>query len=213
MIAITSVRNLNRCTPEILSNQLGANESWNRVFDHIIIFGNKDKRIDSGITTFIPGDDWPKIKSMMLFASLLKDWACIINADIVVSPDLFKVEKQLRDKRASCAMSYRYQFDPVNPLVEKKVVDNGLDIFCAVPQVWKEASRDVPEAFRIGHQQWDTWTIGYFNSHFYTGFFDFTPAKCIYHPKHESRMYKYTISISPNTFESNAYGPPMNKIR
>jgi len=213
MICISSARSLSRCTPEIASNQIAANESWNKIFDHIIIFGEREAKLDSGITTWVPAEGWPKIKDMMQLASRLSDWSCILNADIFVSPELGRVEDKLRQVKAACAMSYRYEYNPTNPLVEKKVVDNGLDIFCAVPEVWSAACKQVPDVCRMGHSQWDTWTIGFFNTYYYTSFYDFTPARVVFHPKHGSRTTNYEIGRLPMPFEANAFAPPMNKIR
>lgn len=211
MIAITSCRALSKCAPEIAANQLLALESWQRVFEHIVIFGAPEPKLESDITTFISSEDWPTISQMMAFASLLDDWSCLINADIFVSQEFGGVEAELKRRNAKCAMSYRYEFVADNPLVGKRM-DLGLDIFCARLEVWKQAAQAVPGVFRIGHGLWDNWTIGYFNTMFPDEFFDFTPAKVIFHPKHENRIHKYEFAKPDYGFPGSPFGPPKNKI-
>lgn len=206
MIFISSHRPLGG--GEVSVNQISANESWQKVADHIVLFGCEEQKLNSPIVSFIPSEEWPPIFMLMEMAARLNDWCAILNADIVVSQEFAAVEKKLREKKASCAVSYRYQFDPTNPVAEKKVVDNGLDIFCAVPEVWRHAAKEIPRDFRIGHQRWDTWMIGFLNTHYFQSFYDFTASKTIFHPKHESRKFGHEIK-GQIPFEPTAFSMPV----
>ncbi len=210
MIAITSARPLAECSPEIAANQIQAKESWNCVFDDIVYFNEREARLDSSQTTWVKSENWPKIKDLVQLASLMEDWTAIINADIVVSLDFLHMEHNLRRTGANCAMSQRYEFVPLNPVIPKRVTDKGLDCFCALPEVWKTMLPFVPEAFRIGHSQWDSFTLGFFNEHFGGRFFDFTPAEVIYHPRHGDRKSEYEVPAGLTPFSNFSY--PIKKI-
>lgn len=202
MIAITSHRKLEGGETEF--NQVAAGASFNKAFDHVIYMGGFEPKLSTPTTTFTPCDDWPSIRSMCEILASFNDWGCLVNSDIVVSPEFTRVEQQLRAKNAHCAVSHRWEFEVTNPVKPKKVVDNGLDIFCAVPEVWAHAAREIPADFRIGHQRWDTWMIGFMNSNYAASFYDFTKSKVIFHPRHEGRKFGHAITghipFAPETF-------------
>lgn len=207
MIAFSSFRPLDT-NDEYRSNQLSANESWGKAFQHIIYFNERDERMENGIVSWIDRGNWPLIFELVEMAAEMKDWSCIINSDIFVSPDFERVETKLREKGAKAAVSYRYEYNPTNPLIEKRVVDNGLDIFCATPDVWKHVLKEIPREFRIGHPRWDTWMIGFLNTHYFENFFDFTASRTIYHPKHEGRKFGFEIKTEDMPFEAGMFAMP-----
>ncbi len=213
MIFISSIKPLD-FSVEIRDNQLLANESWNRVADYIVYFSNRDDRLHTPLTNWIHGDEWPLIYDLVLMASYMPEWTCLINSDIWVSPDFGKVERALRNAKASCAVSRRYTYHPTNPLAPKIVErdDLGLDIFCGTQEVWQAAAKLIPKQFRIGHSQWDSWMIGMMNSHFGDRFYDFTDSKVIFHPKHGGRNPPFTVPPGLSPWTSNAYGMPLRKM-
>jgi hypothetical protein len=169
MIAVTSMRPPPDCAPEILLNQSLAMQSWAPVFNSVTNFG---------------GSEPPLIVDMMKKAAEYADWSCLINADIVVAPKFRQVETLLVASNAKCAFSLRYQ--------NGKVTDMGLDIFCAVSEVWHRAAREVPKQFRLGHILWDTWTLQFFAANYGKDCFDFTPSKVIFHTPHGNRKDQST---------------------
>lgn len=213
MIAISSFRPLDT-NEEYRKNQIAAFESWNKVFDAIVFFNAPDERMKSGITSFFPSEDYPFILTLAGLASRFpENLVCLINSDIVASPDLLYVEQTLKENKASCAVSHRWQFDPVNLMQPKQVVDLGLDIFVGTSEVWGRVARLVPEEFRIGHGMWDTWLIAFFNKHFASTFYDFTPSRCIFHPKHGGRQSKFDLPKSLlDGVDSGLCGMPVRKI-
>ena len=170
MIAFSSCNP--NAAPEIGRNQDAAVSSWIHVFDPINVGTESDP---------------PTVKSLVEKCAAAEDWACIINADIIVKKDFRRVEDKLRWNQAQCAVSGRYEFDPDNDLYAPRLNDLGMDIFCAVPEVWKRVAQDIPDKFRLGHILWDAWLLGYWNTNYGETFYDFTPAKVIYHPKHGNR--------------------------
>ena len=207
MIAATSHRKL--AGGEYEFNQIAAAASFNKAFEHTIYFGEHDPKLDSPTTTFVPSEDWPHIITMVELLANLPVWGCLVNSDIVVSPDFGRVERALREQSMECAVSRRYEFDPINPVKPKAVVDNGLDIFCAIPEVWGHCAREIPKAFRIGHQRWDTWMIGFMNHHYGMKFRDFTRFKVIFHPKHDGRKFGHEITAEI-PWESASFGMPLS---
>lgn len=210
MIFLSTFRNLDS-SAEYRQNQLAAFHSWSRIADGIVYFNDYDKRIDSPLTTFVKSPDHPHIKSFVQFAALLDEWSCIINADIILSPDFLDVEKHLKACNAKCAISYRYEFDPTNPLMPKKVMDNGLDIFCAAPEVWRNMLALIPEQYRAACLIWDTWVIGFMNQYYGQDFYDFTLSYSVFHPKHGGRKNPYLME-SDYLPKKWWYGPPSRKL-
>jgi hypothetical protein len=209
LVAVSSFRPLRDCSPEILENQLRAKRSWEKVFDRIILFGSYEPLLASPKTEFIPGEEFPHISLMALVASWQEDPVCILNADIVVSEHL-KAIVQRSMSIASALTSRRFEFDPQAPdLSSAKVVDVGIDFFCAVPAVWRQAHAEIPAAFRIGHQQWDTWTLGFLTSFCHGKFFDITPSRAVFHPRHGDRKMPHKVSVPEEAFYFAMGFPPL----
>lgn len=211
MIALSSFRPLDE-NPEYRTNQIAAFESWQHAFDHVVYFNKHDDRMRSEATTFLPREEWPTIKEMAEFAASIEGyWCAIVNADIVVSPDIDFVEQKLKAINAQCAVSSRYEFIPGNPVKAPAVIDNGLDFFAATPDVWRQFAKDVPAHFRIGHNTWDTFAIGWMNTHC-DGFYDITPAKVIFHPRHSGRRQKYEMGNRLPDFALDKFNLPAKKV-
>lgn len=212
MIAVSSLKPFG-LSEAVNRNQRQAYASWGPVFDYIVFFGDAEPGFDGFTTTFWPSEQFPRIKDMAAFNARQPEWSCIINADIIVSPQLRVVERQLFSKRARCAISRRQTFDPETGISQgANVTDMGLDIFCAIPEIWLEASLKIPDQFRIGHCFWDTWMLGFFNTVAPDSFFDFTPSKCIFHPQHGDRAPVHTIDTTKWDKYARAANWPNKKI-
>lgn len=198
MIAITSIRPFNK-SDEYKTNQIRAAQSWN-LFEHVYIIGQREPELEflAG-TTFLEGLDWPTIKYISILASEIGDrYVAVINSDIVVAEPLLQAERKLQELTIPCATSYRYEFDPTDPDLSKAVrykIDRGMDIFVALPNVWKMVADRIPEDLRIGHNRWDSWVCGFFCHNFGFGFRQFTDYRCIFHPKHDGRIQPHLNTI------------------
>ena len=145
---------------------------------------------------------------------MAKGWAAIINADIVVSIRLGAVVQECIRKGIKAITSYRYEFNTPNPdpeLSGAKVKDLGFDFFMADPTVWKGASDVVPEGYRIGHNRWDNWCLGYMNTVLGKKFVDVTSRRLIFHPRHGERKQPYHITV-PNDKYLELGRPPFFKL-
>lgn len=198
MISISSHKAQDK-NPEIAKNQLRARRSWD-VFEEIYYFGQYEEALDGDNTQFIPCEDFPTIKSLCEFAAGLPGWACIINADIVVSPMMREAIAALERSSVRCALSRRYD------LWTQKLIDMGLDWFAAKPEIWKMAAQAVGSNYRIGHPIWDTWMISFFTHMPGVRCADLTPAKLIFHPAHDGRDRPHTIQPPKND-------PLLNDVR
>ncbi len=185
MTAITSHRPLKDCTPDIARNQIRARASWEDAFEAIVYFGESSPALDGDKVSWIDCEPFPRIKTMVQAAARIPGWSALINSDIVVGEYLTVVEEKLHEIGAASCMSRRYEFDPENENLKNKVVDLGLDFFAATQGTWRKAVTEIPEVFRIGQQQWDTWMLGFLVSQ--KRCWDITNACCIFHPKHEDR--------------------------
>lgn len=193
MIAISTFRPLGECT-DIDLNQLRAKKSWDEVFDAVILFGRFDPRMAHRNTTFIPCEDFPKIALLSRTASMCPGWSCILNADIVVAPNLISVWDEAVRRGCRAFSSFRYEYDPMDKdLGNAAVKDMGFDFFASEPSIWGQVCQEVPDDMRMGHGLWDSWLLGFFNVNLETRFYDVTSRKCIFHPRHENRKRVYEV--------------------
>jgi hypothetical protein len=200
MTLITSHRPLSE-SPEIARNQIRAKESWELVFDEIIYFGKQEPSLSSNKTMFIDSDEFPTIDLLLTAAALASDWSCLINADIVVSPLLGKVLEECIQKRVQAFTSMRYEFDPdAKDMSQAKVKDSGYDFFMTDAALWTGAAQKIPPGYRIGHNRWDNWILGYFNTVCRRRFVDITSRRVIFHPRHENRKQPHHIDVPQDQY-------------
>jgi hypothetical protein len=192
VIAISSFKPFEKSL-EVAENQLAAKASWEPLFETIIYFGPPEERLGSRKTLFIDQGDYPSIKRLMEAAADWEGWSCLINADIYLSAKFLAVELALDAVGAKFALSKRYQMIPGVPLDQASVVDWGLDIFIARPELWEQAARAVPPEFRIGHNLWDTWTVAFMMQASGGAAVDLTPSRLVFHPQHGARERPYPV--------------------
>lgn len=177
-------------------NQWRANNSWTRNFDRITYFGNNEEGLNG---TFVPSDQFPRIRDLVGYCATVPGWSAIVNADIVIGDDFRKVEGHLLLKKAQCSMSRRFQFEGED-LAKAALVDMGLDFFAATQETWQMILPQVPENLRIGHCLWDTWMLNFMATNYLGGFYDITECRVVFHPKHEDRKREYTIEPTDNPY-------------
>jgi len=201
MTVISSFRPLDK-SPTIARNQLRAKQSWEGVFDSIMYFNAPDERMASPKTVFIDSEDFPHMSALFLAAAMTDDITAIVNADIVCMPALRGVIEREIGRGAGAMMSFRMEFDPERPdYVNAKQVDNGLDFFCTVPEIWHMAYKFVSQEYRISGGKWDTWLMNFLHVTLSGRFFpDITHHRCIFHPKHGEREFPYYISPIDDAF-------------
>lgn len=164
-------------------------------------------------TSFLEGREWPTIKHIAHLASEINGgrYVAVINSDIVVTEPILEVEKKLKELTIPCATSYRYEFDPTAPDLSGAVrykTDRGMDIFVALPHVWKMVADRIPDDLRIGHNRWDSWMCGFFCHNFGFGFRQFTDYKCIFHPRHDGRIQPHLNTIKfDDEYFTRAHAP------
>lgn len=210
LVAVSSFRALDD-SAEVAANQLRAKRSWDLVFDRILLFGDYDKRMASHTTEFLPAEDFPHISTMVWVASQQSVPACILNADIVVAPNLKDLVNKAWFKGAMAMTSQRLEFDPKTEDYFRAVVrDLGADFFCAKPEVWRQAYKAIPAQFRIGHQRWDQWMLNFLWYTCRRRFVDITTLAPIFHPKHAGRKMPYNIDASNvNFYQQIGFPPPL----
>lgn len=197
---------------EVARNQLRAKESWESVFTEIIYFGGLEPALVSPKTMFVDSKEFPTIDLLITAASFARGWVCILNADIVVSTVLGAVVAECIRKNVKAITSKRYQFEPDDPDMERaKVVDAGYDFFMADAKMWAGAAQHVPSGYRIGHNRWDNWVLGYFNTVCQKRFVDITSRRCVFHPRHGERKQPYHIDV-PNDRFLQLGRPPFYKL-
>lgn len=209
LVAISSFRPLDGASPEIVANQLRAKRSWDLVFDRIYLFGDPDKRLATPATEFIPCEDFPHIAPMVWVAAQSPIPACILNADIVVAPNLKQLLNEGWSKGLLAMTSQRLEFDPrTEDYFRARVVDMGADFFCAMPDVWRQAWKEIPKQFRIGHQRWDNWMLNFLWHLCARRFRDITTLGPIFHPKHGDRKMPHQIAVPEGGFYHEIGFPP-----
>lgn len=181
MICISSFRPFNQCSEDIKQNQLRAFKSWLFAFEEITYFNLPEVGVQSCKTRFVPCSGKPTIRNIAQVASLARSWVAIVNADIVVTEKIIGVEHRLKEQECKCFISRRYDTKT------GMILDEGLDIFGAVPEVWRAVALRVPKELTLGRILWDTWMLSYFVANYGRKCADISPAKCIFHPQHAER--------------------------
>lgn len=209
LVAVSSFRALDD-SAEVAENQLRAKRSWDLVFDRILLFGAYDNRLTSPTTEFIPyGGDFPAISLLALVATGVPVPVCLLNADIVVAPNLKELVNKAWSKGALAMTSQRLEFDPKTEDYFRAVVrDLGADFFCAKPEVWRQVYKAIPAQFRIGHQRWDQWMLNFLWHRYRRQFVDITTLAPIFHPKHEGRKMPHKIDTTGVNFYAQIGFPP-----
>jgi len=174
--------------PRVSDYQYRAIKSWVPVFDRIYLFGKANDQVAFHNVEFIESVDYPFMSLLYLVASQSIGPATIINADIVTASHLRGVLFKAFDSGATAVTSQRYEFDPDVPHYnDAKVVDLGADFFCALPEIWFKAWKEVPPWLRLGNCLWDNWLIGFLSLTCRRGFVNITGARAIFHPRHTER--------------------------
>lgn len=191
MIAVSSFRPLNR-TEEYRENQIRAHRNWETIFDAIWYLNDYEPELAGKTTLFFAGDQWPRMRDVAKLAASAKKAATVINADIVLDPKIKDVFAVVTDKEVGAATSRR--FDLETRTLDPN--DRGRDIFICKQRIWSQVAREMPESCRFGHQQWDSWMIGFLRRTLGTRFVEFTQMACVFHPKHEGREMPYAAEVN-----------------
>lgn len=188
MIAVSSFRPF-RESPAIALNQAHAFASWLPVFDCIYYFGAPEPRLRSTKTVFVSSPPFPTIRLLAQMCAIASEPACIINADIVLSPKAHAILKGAMSKVVA-ATSFRFEFDPAKAnFATARRIDYGLDLFIAHPHVWQSCWPHIPEEFRIGKPVWDSWLNAWLRDIYRLHFMDLTSHRIVFHPKHGFRRH------------------------
>lgn len=215
MNILSSYKVFDACPPKIWENQIVANRSWlnsvasektpknqfssDAAFENpvgtqerIFYFNERDQRMSSAKTIFLPHKTKPTVKSMAGFAAGLGGWTALINADIILTLNFSRVEKELLNKLAACAVSKRFTvIRTTGPIIADysaaRVTDNGVDFFAATPAVWQKVADDIPPEFLFGKKGFDTYLVNHFMLNFGNFCYDLTDSKICLHPLHNDR--------------------------
>jgi len=211
MIFVSTARPMGN-DPEYDRNQLAAKASWEQVADAIVYLNHPQKALASPITRFLPWEPFPYLIDAVNLCADQPEWSCIINADIVVTPNFKRIEQKLKAKKAIAASSWRWTFDPAQGIEPCAHDDNGIDFFAGSPGAWEllyqamlkpspRGDEDSPRHLKLGAPSWDSWCLGAFSFLFSNlGFYDLTNTKIIRHPRHGGR--KHGAGVPPVHFLS-----------
>lgn len=188
MIALSSLKPIGT-HDESDTNQFNAWESWQKSFSACVYFNEPQRVLQSSNTLYVPSSDFPHLWQFVEWAAYQSDWCCIINSDILIGHNWQQALNKIRIKKSKCFTSWRYEFNSALGLANARVVDCGIDIFAACPDVWKAVLAHIPENLRIGCQQWDSWMLGAFGELAGKSFVGISNHRCIFHPKHGNRKY------------------------
>lgn len=191
MTCVSSLRPRADCPIEIWTQQISALKSWSRVFSEILLFGKEDEEVSfvGGIekVAFVGCLGRPEIKQLCALAAATGEWCCLLNADIIVGQSWTWVQQELKMSGMKCAISRRWEIPPSGDTGHSNLKDLGLDFFCAEPDIWSAASKEIPEDFQIGRIMWDTWMLAFFMEQSGGKCADLTHARVVFHPQHGHR--------------------------
>lgn len=211
MNLLSSVRPLGDC-PVTRQRTLAANRSWRGLFERIIYFGSPHPDLGRPPEVdFLVSEQFPRVVDMCHIAAQLPGWTAIVNGDIIVGRRIKEAEHALDRRRATCAISRRYEF--VNgDMRHAQVVDMGLDFFTARREVWEQIAAEYPDRYRFGHSSWDALMLGAFNYHQRVHLFDLTGWRIVFHPRHGERRQIYHIDDTARTPYRDYVSWPTQKL-
>lgn len=190
MIFVSSARPFNQDpSGEYTRNQLAAKHSWDSVASAIVYFNDYEPKLANNKTWFINSEPYPRILDLCEFCACQNEWCAILNADIVIGSNFPSVEAKLKARKATCASSWRYNFDPAIGIQSGVKNDNGIDFFAATPEVWRIAYDLCQEQLRLGSGYWDGWMLSVFGTFAAAGFWNLTASRVIFHPNHNGRVH------------------------
>jgi hypothetical protein len=175
----------------------------------IILFGQHEPDLSNGKVSFVPSEQFPRIKDMAEIAGRQKQQiVCICNGDILLNPAVMKIEQRIRNSGFRCASSRRWHFDPLKPMSESLenasminedgIDDRGRDVFIARWDVWAQVANETPERFRLGHGRWDAFMTDKFREHWNDRFVDFSAFRWVHHPHHGGRRRPHELeTVAP----------------
>lgn len=177
--------------PVYRENQVRALSSWEPMVDRIVYFGQFEPELSRPNVIFVECEEWPRIGVMAEYCAQVDRVSAIVNSDIVLAPAVSKVFEIVRHTSIGAATSRRYDLETgkLNPM------DKGRDIFICKDHVWSKLAKAIPDTFRIGHQSWDGWAVGFFRVILDKRFAEFTQMKAVFHPQHEGRKTPHSAEI------------------
>lgn len=187
---------------EYRRNQTLAKTTWDHVFQKITYCGPQEPELASYKTQFIHDEQFPRIRRLAELAGQWHGLTAILNADILVAPEILALERQMKTKRRLCASSRRWGFAVAGrtlaEMLEKADLgnDRGRDIFVATGAVWRNLAMTMPEGYRIGNPYWDAYVTDFFRKYYDASFVDFTSWRCVFHPEHAGRNYPFAQEIA-----------------
>lgn len=206
MILVSSFRPFKE-DPEWDRNQLTAFRTWMMFAKRIILFGQHEPDLSNNKVSFVPSEQFPRIKDMIGVAAKQRNqFVAICNGDILLNPSIIRIEGRMKNGHYKCASSRRWHFDPAKPMAEAMESaslidadgrdDRGRDVFIARADAWDKLLSEAPDHLRVGHQHWDAWLTDAFRRHWDAKFLDFTALRIVHHPHHQGRRMPYATEIT-----------------
>lgn len=208
MIVASSFRPLDKCSPELVHNQLAAKQSWDALGLDVVYFNDPEPKLEGPRTVFVPTVGRPDIKRMAHFLSVQRGWGCIVNADIILGSGARHLIDTATLCCASCIVSRRYTIPNGGTTATAKLLptDHGVDFFMARPEVWKHVTAKIPPDFQIGRIVWDTWMVCFFVTEYFWATYDATMARVVFHPDHAERIDQ-NINIPKDQYLTKSLWP------
>lgn len=184
---------------EYARNQIRAVQSWQDIFDSVLLIGHPEHELNYPNVTFIDsGEKFPSIKDMILLLTQANGWGCWINCDIVLTDSLWHAIEDMQKQGCWAATSQRWTFDPETFDLDRSVIeknDFGLDIFITIDSIWKQMYPFIHPGLRKAGMVYDTWMTGFFRTMLGNGYRSFTSHRCVFHPKHEGRQNDFQNDV------------------
>lgn len=212
MIAVSTFRP-HKDNEEYALNQSRAVESWQDIFEKVILIGEPEPALSFYNVEFVPGIDFPYIKSMVEILSHQPGWSAWINCDIVLTPMIHQAVQKMEQLGKQAATSQRFTFNPFTFDLSNAVVeynDFGLDIFITTHPHWQHMLSVIPGNLRIAGLVFDTWMTGYFWNRMGHGYCSLTDYRCVFHPRHGGRRVSFPNDLAwiQDDYGRSACTPP-----
>lgn len=177
--------------------------TWMLFAKKVYLFGEHEPVLSGSKVHFVPSEQFPRIKDMVILAASQKqEYSAICNGDILLDPQIMRIEQRMRFGNYRCASSRRWHFKSDAVSIEQAREssslidqdgrdDRGRDVFIARWDVWGRIAKDIPDQYRISHNAWDAYLTDKFREHWNDRFLDFTAFRYVLHPHHGGRKRPY----------------------
>lgn len=164
--------------------QLLARTSWSSQFDKIVFFNDYEPLMDGHQVHWIkPKEKFPRMKDILTCCGEQTTPTVFCTADDYLAGHFKETILELIGKGFLCGTTLRWNYDKNTLHFDKsEVCGGGLDLFYAVPSIWKQLAKEIPNEFHIACPTYDAWMSQWFEIFHGDHYCNFWKRRTMLHP-------------------------------